>query len=144
MVKYFEKKSLHGQEWKELFRKTKKGHIEIYNIHIYNTHIYNIHIYNIHIIWIYNIHIHKGLRSLFSELLERPKWQIVFFSGIKHNGDTHGDTSTTSNLFIQGVLDFVLVYFISSKYFILSVPFKSDILSALFWFWNFFLANNWY
>ena len=33
--KIFRKKTLHGQGWKELFRKMKNVHMEIYNIHIY-------------------------------------------------------------------------------------------------------------
>ena len=55
------KKSMHGQERKELFHKIKRVHVEIYNIYNYS-------------------YLHsKGLRNLFPGLLERPKCQIVFF-----------------------------------------------------------------
>ena len=43
----------------------------------------------------------KGPRNLFLGLLERPKCQIIFFSGTKHSGYTHGGTSTTSNTSFQ-------------------------------------------
>ena len=59
-VKVFCKKSLLYQEGKKLFRKTKKVYIEILNI----------------------CHTFKVPRKLFPRLLERSKWQVVFFFSV--------------------------------------------------------------
>ena len=42
----------------------------------------------------------KGSKKFIPGLLERPKFQIIF-SGTKHSGDTHGGTSTKSNISFQ-------------------------------------------
>ena len=56
---------------------------------------------------------------------------LIIFSFTNHGGDIHGDTSTTSRKYLLNI-----------KYFLLSVPSKSSILSVLFSFCSYFVADS--
>ena len=49
----------------------------------------------------YSYLLSKSLRNLFPGFLDRPKCQIVLFSGAKHNQDAHEGTSATRNISFQ-------------------------------------------
>ena len=73
-------KGLLGQERKELFRKTKKTYMEIFNIH----------------------HTFKVPRKLISWTFRITKMENCnFFSSTSHNGDSHGGTLLAFNISFQ-------------------------------------------